>query len=78
MIDSVSILGRHLFTPYYERGEESYEEDDAGAEDDGEVGMQVNAWQIPHLGEAYPCNDEDAAETSAEGCKAVDPGGNAA
>ena len=64
-------LGRQLLSPYYERGEEAYKENDAGSQHDGKIRMQVDAWQIPHLGEANPCNDEDAAETAKEGCEAV-------
>jgi len=34
---------------YEESGQESDDENDCGAQDDGQVGMQVDAWQLPHL-----------------------------
>ena len=57
---------------------ESYEEDDTGAEYDGQIGMQVYARQVPHVGQRYPGDDEDAAQTTHEGRKAVDACGDAA
>jgi hypothetical protein len=50
---------------------ESYEEDDTGAEHDGQIGMQMNAWQIPHLSQGYPRNHNDTANTSQKSCDAV-------
>ena len=58
---------------FQQEGEaESYEEDDAGAEDDSKVGVQVDAWEAPHVGQRYPGNDANAAEAAQEGCEAVD------
>jgi hypothetical protein len=52
--------------------EESCQEDDRRAEYDGQIGVQVDAWQISHGSQRYPRNNHDACDATQEGCQAVD------
>ena len=48
--------------------EESHEEDDGGAEHDGQIGVQVDARQLPEVGQRNPADDQYAAD-AAQQCR---------
>ena len=51
--------------------QETDEEDDGGAEHDGQIGVQMDARQIPYGGKANPTNDQDTSHTAKESCHAT-------
>ena len=57
---------------------ETYQENDSRAKHDSQVGMQMDTRQLPHRGERYPCNNEDASQTAKDSCQTVNLLGNTA
>ena len=62
-----------LFAVEEVAGEEAYEEDDDGAEDDGEILVEARLRQSQPCGGRYPSDDDDAAHHSDDSIHIPDP-----
>ena len=52
--------------------QEPHEEYRGSAQDNGEIGMQVDAWKMPQLCQRNPCDDYNTEDTAQECSYATD------